>query len=125
MRFQRGWTRVTLLRRLGSGTPRPCPDTSHHVPGRALLIGCAPQQPTQAAVARINFMASSGTGAYGRRTAERGAAVDRCMLQWCFWLDPASARPTTRDSCQRPSRGALTLRALGDSHKASEDVRVQ
>ena len=47
----RGWTRVTLYRRLGSGTPRPCSDTSSIVPGRAPLIGCASTQPTQAAAA--------------------------------------------------------------------------
>ena len=93
----RGGTRVTLQRRLGSGTPRPCPDTSHHVPGRALLIGCAPQQPTQAAVARINFMASSGTGAYGRRTAERGAAVDRCKLQHAAVVLLARSRERSAD----------------------------
>jgi len=65
-----GWTRVTLHCRLGSGTPRPCPDTSTHVPGRAPPIECASQQPIQAAAARLNFMALTAA----RATAGGGQA---------------------------------------------------
>ena len=45
----RGWARVTLHSRLGSGTPRPRPDTSSHVLGRTPLIESPQRTPALAA----------------------------------------------------------------------------